>query len=267
MNKFKNFAVNRPFLFGLVLIFIYVILGTLTYPIHYLVPENEVGQLYGDTLSKFVIFLIFLFLLWRLGWLKESRFTRLGKISIWPIVAIILVYEILSHLYAFTGDITIALPASQLAIANLVINLPTALVEETMYRGLTLVAMIIAWGNTKQGQIKAIILASLLFGLTHLFNIIVRPFGVVLFQAMVVILQGMVFATIVLSFRSLWPVIIIHWFGNAAVNIKLVGNENYKETFSMWIIWAITLIPLIIYSAYLIRNLPESYQYELDEAG
>lgn len=267
MNKFKNFALNRPFLFGLVLIFIYAILGTLTYPTHYLFPENEVGQLYGDTLSKLIIFLVFLFLLWRLDWLKASRITSLGKISTWLIVAIILVYEILSHLYAFTGDITIALPTSPLAIANLAINLPTGLVEETMYRGLALVAMIMAWGDTKSGQIKAIILSALLFGSTHLFNILIRSFGVVLFQALVVMLQGVVYATIVLSFRSLWPVIIIHWLGNSAVNIKLVGNQNFHETYSMWVIWAITLIPLIIYSVYLIRKLPESYQYEMDEAG
>jgi len=60
MNKFKSFALNRPFLFGLVLIFIHAILGTLTYPAHFLFPESEVGQLYGDALSKFIIFLCFL---------------------------------------------------------------------------------------------------------------------------------------------------------------------------------------------------------------
>ncbi len=267
MGKFKNFALKRPFLFGIVLIFIYALLGTLTYPAHFLFPETEIGQLYGDALSKFIIFMFFLFLLWRFGWIKASRITRLGNLNIWLIVAVILIYQIFAVLYAFTGNISIAFPKSQLAIANLVVNLPTSLVEETMFRALALVAMITAWGNTKQGQIKAVFLSSLFFGLIHLFNLIVRPFGVVLLQAIVVILQGMIFAALVLSFRSLWPAIIIHWLTNATVNIKLIGYENYQETFTMWLIFAVTLIPLMVYGAYLIWKLPDSYQYETAEAG
>jgi len=256
MNKIKNFATNRPFLFGLILIILYSLLGTLTFPVHFLFPENEVGQLYGDALSKFIIFIIFLVLLWRFGWINASGLNRMGKIINWLIIGIILLYEIFTKLYAFTGGFALGLPSSPLEIANLVVNLPTSLVEEIMFRGLILVSMIMAWGNTKQGQIKAIILSSLFFGLIHLLNIIVRPVGVVFFQVIVVILQGMVYATIVLAFRSLWPSIIIHWLSNAAVNIMLVGNESYQETISMWLIYALTVIPLIIYSAYLVRKLP-----------
>jgi membrane protease YdiL (CAAX protease family) len=267
MGKFKKFALKRPFLFGIVLIFIYALLGTLTYPAHFLFPETEVGQLNGDALSKFIIFMVFFFFLWRFGWIKASRITRLGNPYFWLVVAVILIYQIFAVLYAFTGNISIAFPKSQLAIANLVVNLPTSLVEETMFRALALVAMITAWGNTKQGQIKAVFLSSLFFGLIHLFNLIVRPFGVVLLQATAVILQGMIFATLVLSFRSLWPAIIIHWLTNAAVNIKLSGYESYQETFTMWFIFALTLIPIIVYGAYLIWKLPDSYQYETVEAG
>ena len=264
MEKLKSFALKRPFLFGLVLIFIYALLGTITYPAHFLFPETEVGQLYGDALSKFIIFLVFLLLLWRFGWLKASRLTSFGDIKTWLIVAVIVIYKILAELYAFTGDISIALPNSQLGIANFVLPLTTGLVEETMVRALALVAMVIAWGDTKQGQVKAVILSSLFFGLIHMFNLFVRPPGVVLFQALVVILPGTFYAPLVLTYRSLWPAIIIHWLTNAAVNIKVIGYENYQETFMMWVIFAIALIPLMAYSAYLIWKLPEPYQYELE---
>jgi hypothetical protein len=33
------------------------------------------------------------------------------------------------------------------------------------------------------------------------------------------------------------------------------------------VIFAVSLIPLMAYSAYLIWKLPESYEYEVDEAG
>jgi membrane protease YdiL (CAAX protease family) len=258
MEKLKNFALKRPFLFGIVLLVFYACLTALAYPVHYLLPDNEIGQLYGDAAAKFLVFLFFLAALWRFRWVPVSGMTRLGNIRIWPVVAVLLIYRVLTELYAFTGSITIAFPNPPLAAADLVLTFSTGLVEETMVRGMVLIAMLIAWGSTKGGQLKAVLLSSTLFGLIHLFNLMVRPVGVVLMQALILTLPGIFYAALVLATRSLWPAIVIHWLGNAAVNIKLMGNENYQETFTMWIIYGITLVPLIVYSAYLIRRLPRS---------
>jgi membrane protease YdiL (CAAX protease family) len=258
MNKFKNFALKRPFLFGIVLMILYALLTALAYPVHYLFPENEAGQLYGDAVTKFLVFVVFLVVLWRFGWIQKSGITRVRNMRIWLVIAGLLVYLVVIQLYAFTGSFTIAFPKSPLGYANLAFAFSTSLVEETIVRGLVLIAMILAWGSTKQGKLKAILFSSLLFGIFHLFNIMVRPVGVVLAQALIVTMPGIFYATIVLAYRSLWPAIVIHWFGNAAVNIKLIGNDNYQETFTMWIIFAISLIPLIAYSAYLILRLPQS---------
>lgn len=255
MKKFNDFALKRPFLFGIVLIVLYAFLTALAFPVHYLFPENEVGQLYGDAAAKFVVFVFFLVILWRFGWVYLSGITRLGKFKIWPIVAGLLLYRVLTELYAFTGNISFASPNPPLATANLVYGFSTALIEETMVRGLVLIAMLMAWGSTKGGQLKAILLSSTLFGLVHLFNLMVRPAGVVLMQALILTLPGIFYAALVLDTRSLWPAIVIHWLGNAAVNIKLIGVENYQETFTMWIINGITFLPLIVYSAYLIKRL------------
>jgi hypothetical protein len=86
----------------------------------------------------------------------------------------------------------------------------------------------------------------------------IRPFGVVVVQALILTLPGIFYAALVFAYRSMWPAIVIHWLGNAAVNIKLIGNKNYQETFSMWILYGISLIPLVVYSAYLIRGLLQS---------
>jgi membrane protease YdiL (CAAX protease family) len=258
MNKFKNFALKRPFLFGIVLMILYALLTALAYPVHYLFPENEAGQLYGDAVTKFLVFVVFLVVLWRFGWIQKSGITRFGIMRIWLVIAGLLVYLVVIQLYAFTGSFTITFLKSPLGYANLAFAISTSLVEETIVRGLVLIAMILAWGSTKQGQLKAILFSSMLFGIFHLFNIMVRPLGVVLAQALIVTMPGIFYAAIVLAHRSLWPAIVLHWFGNAAVNIKLIGNENYQETFTMWIIFAISLIPLIVYSAYLIRGLTQS---------
>lgn len=262
MEKFKQFALRQPILFGFVLIFLFALLTTLTYPVHFLFPEGELAKYYGDAVSKFISFLVFLLLLWRFGWLRISGMTRLGNIWVWLVVAGLLLYKFPFELYAFTGDFSLPISNLPLAIANTIYYLPASLVEEVMYRGLVLTAMLIAWGDTKSGQVKAVLISSLLFGILHLFNIIARPIGVVLFQAVVVTLPGILYATLVLTSRSLWPAIIMHWLTNTAVNIKISGFATYQDTFTMWIIFGIALIPLMLFCAYLIRRLPESYKFK-----
>jgi membrane protease YdiL (CAAX protease family) len=255
MARFNRFAVKRPFLFGLVLILIYSFLGTITYPIHFLFPETGVGQLYGDAAAKLVIFAVFVLLLWRFGWLRASGLTSLRPSWGWLLFLGLFVFKLFGELYAFTGDIALVLPSTPLTTAEAIYPITTSLVEETISRALVLTAMLLAWGNTKKGIVKSVILSSLLFGLIHLFNIIVRPPSVVLLQAAIVSLPGIFYAAIVLKTRSLWPPIIFHWISNAAVNIKLAGVANYRETPEMWITFALVMIPLMVYSAYVLWRL------------
>ena len=266
MKKFKNFALRRPFLFGLSFIVIYSILATLSYPVHFLFPDNEVGQVFGDAAAKILIFAVFSLLLWRFGWLKTSGLTGKGSWKIWLITAFVLVYMGVLELYAFTGSLTLSFPDPPLALANLALDFGTGLVEETLYRAIVLIAMVSAWGHNKNGIVKAVVVSSLLFGMLHLLNLMYRPWQVVLFQAMVVSLHGVFYAAMVLTSKSIWPAIVIHWLTNAVVNIKVIGIENFQETTSMWIVFAIGLIPVVVYSVYLIRKLPFFYTYEEEQA-
>ncbi len=266
MKKFKNFALRRPFLFGLSFIVIYSILATLSYPVHFLFPDNEVGQVFGDAAAKILIFAVFSLLLWRFGWLKTSGLTGKGSWKIWLTTIVALVYLGLVELYAFTGSLTLSFPDPPLALANLALDFGTGLVEETLYRAIVLMAMISAWGHTKNGIVKAVVLSSILFGMTHLLNLMIRPWQVVLFQALVVSLPGIFYGALVLSGKSLWPAILIHWLTNAVVNVQVIAIEGFQETTSMWILFAIVLIPVMLYSAFLIKKLPFFYAYEEEQS-
>ena len=210
MTRFKNFAQKRPFLFGLVLVVLYALLTTLTYPAHFLFPETDAGQLYGDALSKFISFLVLLLIVWRFGWSKASGLANFGSGKTWLVAVIILLWMIFGKLYAFTGDFVPVFPTYPIETASLLLSLSTGFIEETLFRGLALIAMLVAWGETKQGQVKAILLSSTFFGLMHLINLAIRPPGVVIFQALIVILPGIFYAAFLLTYGSLWPAIIIH---------------------------------------------------------
>ena len=104
MQRFKAFAIRRPFLFGLLLIFIYSLLSTLSYPVHFLFPDSETGQLLGDALSRVIVFLYFLYLLWRFGWIGLSGIKKLRLGWMKYVIALILLYKIAAELYTFTGS-------------------------------------------------------------------------------------------------------------------------------------------------------------------
>lgn len=267
MERFRKFAVSHPIWFGVVMILAFALVSALAWPAHYLFPENEAGQLYGEGLADLLTALVFIALLWRWGWLKAAGLTRLGDRTTWLIVAALLIYKIPAELYAFTGSVSGVQTNTPVGVAQFVITLPGSLVEEVMVRGLILVAMLLAWGQTKRGQAAAIIGSSVIFGLTHLFNLMIRPPGVVLFQTVIVMLPGILYAALLLARRSLWPAILIHWLSNAAVNVRAAGIENYQETFTMWVLFGLALLPVMAFSAYLIWKLPEAYQFEGEGAA
>jgi membrane protease YdiL (CAAX protease family) len=256
MNKLKRFATARPVLFSLVLIVIYALLSTLTYPVHFLFPDNEVGQVYGDAVAKIVISAVFVGMLWRFGWLERSGLTRLGERRGRFLIAAWGAYLIFGQYYAFTDSIRPPVASSPLGIAEFLGTLPGALLEELLYRGLLLTAMMVAWGHSRRGIVKSVALSSLLFGSTHLINVLVRPVGIVVAQAILVSLPGVFYAVVLLKRQSLWPAILIHWLANAAVNVKIAGLESFQETPTMWLWFAVFMIPIALYSVYVLWKLP-----------
>ena len=126
--------------------------------------------------------------------------------------------------------------------------------KELLFRGFVLTATLLAWGHTRPGVARSVVLSSLLFGATHLLNLPVNPDSVVLFQAAVVSLPGILYGALLLRTGSLWPAILIHWLTNAAVNVKIATMANHEETVTMWMVFALLLIPTTAYSAYLLSQ-------------
>lgn len=252
MKRVKVFLKSKPIVLGFVLIILYILLAIITYPFAYLFPAKEPYIMYGETFAKVVIFVVLLLILRWFGWLKASGITRIGNKEIWLIVGLVLCYKVIVELYVFTGEISFSITDVTIAFSNLLYYLMGSLVEETMYRGLILTTMVLVWGNNKKGIVKAILISSALFGITHLLNIIADPVEEVIIQSIVVILPGIFYSVIVLLSKSLWPAIIIHWITNAAVNIQLADKISHTISTMDWIVYGILLLPLIIFSLLMI---------------
>lgn len=257
MNKSRFSLTGMPILFGFAIILMYILISAILLPINNLISGNQILDLYASAFSNLVVILVFILLIWKLKWLEFSGLTSFGNKKGWLITLGMLVYLIPLEIYAFTGGLGIQLPNAELSTAIVIRFFTGSVVEEIMFRSLVLVAMIIAWGASKKGVYQSIVLSSVLFGLMHMLNITSNPLKITLFQSFVVMLPAILYATMVVISKSIWPSIVIHCLTNVSVNIIIINQINYVETTRMWIIFALGLIPLVIMSFYLIWRMPE----------
>jgi len=253
MKKFKKFAVRHPIVFGFVVIVLFALLSTLVWPITQIYPFPE-GHEIGTALSKLVITACFMFLLWRFGWIKIAGFAPLGRKQIWLIASIMMIYNAVFAAYAFTGSFKFSLPGLELTLAVIFFTFTTSLLEETMYRGLVLTALVKAWGNTRKGLFAAAIASGLFWASTHLVNLIIRPFPVVALQVLGMAIPGFVYAAIVLSGRSIWLAIVFHWVVNLTVNLQAIQNPSFEETQSAWLIFNLVVLPMVGVGVFLLQK-------------
>ena len=255
MKKFMNFATRHPIVFGFIVIVLFALLSTLVWPIQQIYPYPE-GHEIGTALSKLVITACFMLLLWRFGWVKNAGFTSLGRKQVWLLAIVMMVYNAIFAVYAFTGSFKLGLPSIDLTLAVIFFTFTTSLLEETMYRGLVLTALVKAWGSTRKGLFAVAIVSGLFWASLHLFNLVVSPFPIVALQVVGMAVPGFVYAALVLYGRSIWPVIIFHWVINGMVTLQAVQNPSFEETQPAWLIFNLVVLPMVIAGIYLLRKVP-----------
>jgi len=261
MIKFKQFATSHPVIFGLIIIFIAVFVeivgGTLAF---------VVGDTYGSHIVRGLILLagtLFLLLIpWRFNWLRTAGIARLGRIQQWLFVLPAIIYLLITNMYAIFGDFGFQIQdqtlAGVIAFENLIDG---GLWQEITFRGVILYGLIRAWGNSKQGIFKSVIVSALMFGVLHSLNLINiafdggKPVSMTLFQILDTFLSGIYYGFFVLLTGSIWPMVILHGLQNALVNVKAVFIPSFAETTSMWVQIILFDLPMVIYGLYLFRKI------------
>jgi len=266
MKKFQKFVTPHPIIFGFIVIVLFALLSTLVWPITQIYPYPE-GHEIGTALSKLVITACFMFLLRRFGWIKTAGFASLGRKQVWLWAIVMMIYNAIFAVYAFTGSFKYGLPSLNLTLAIIFFSFTTSLLEETMYRGLVLTALVKAWGDTRKGLFAAAIVSGLFWASTHLFNLLVRPFPVVALQVLGIAIPGFVYAAIVISGRSIWPVVVFHWVVNVTVNLQAIQNTNFEETLPAWLAFNLVVLPMVVVGVYLLQkvSLPKDQEDQRHE--
>jgi membrane protease YdiL (CAAX protease family) len=257
MAGFQQLAIHSPILFGLIITLALFLLSTASFMLGAIMPGGVYGPHLGQTLGRLASTLLFVFILWRFGWLTAAGFGQAGGWQSWLPILLLLVYTGFAAVYAYTGDFRFDFSKPKLAGTVALNMMSIGLVEETVYRGVVMVGFLQTWGNSRWGIVGSVLLSALFFGASHMIWVVFgKPALQTTLTSLSALQAGIYYGAFVLASGSIWPAVVFHGLVNAAVNVKLIGEPDYKETVSSGVRMVLLNLPVVLYAVYLLWKVP-----------
>lgn len=266
MDTIEILAKNKPLTFVLLTLLIWLLLGAvlvvgsaalLRVPI-----VEDVPQIVGTLGATFVLLVI----AGRMGWLRSMGIACFGSWRVWLMTIPLLVYMILAYLYGFFGNVSYDLGVfarSDAAHRLLVRQGIVGFVEETLFRGIILYALVRTWGKSKRGLIASVLVQAALFGALHTLQIVAGSSLVAALMVMInSFLSGIWWGVIVLRWKSLWPVIILHSLSNVIVLTKGISSAYIEPATTAYARATLLEIPLLALGIWLLLQTPARSETE-----
>ncbi len=242
------FAEQHPvwfvFILEVVIIFVYLLSGTVA-----TIMRLSNTALYG--MANFGLAIIAVFLITIMGWWRKIGFRPLFARRDW-------VY----YLVPFIPMLINLIPGIQVInlkhlLVILSVTLAVGFVEEAYFRGLMLTALKTtnAW--------MAILVTSLLFGLTHALNLLAgkSPLEAAA-QVLYALAIGVAFSALVVKKGVLWPLVIAHFLIDFT-NLLQVKNNLFSPQAQVIIVFTITVL-FAAYGVWIMRQ-PTGLKYDFKE--
>lgn len=257
MKDIESFATKHPLAFGTLVTFVFIVMVIISTVSGNLWPGEEAYGQPGGILGRLISIIILFVVLSRLGWLRSAGFTSLGRWGIWLTTLLVLAFAILASAYAMTGGFEFNLTDPALTGLVILFILTAAFLEEVVFRGLMLHGFVRAWGSTKRGLIKSVLVSSLFFCSIHLLDILGgRPLTAVLLQSLEAIFLGIFLAALVLSGKSIYPAAFFHGVLNIAGYLTF-GSKGLEPGTASWLLLSLFMLPLALYGLYLLSGIPQ----------
>jgi membrane protease YdiL (CAAX protease family) len=157
--------------------------------------------------------------LYRMGWLEQSGITRSGPRRVWLVVALAVVYLVPAYVWGLFGvpgleSLRVAWDAF---LGELPVGISVGIAEEFLFRGILLFVLVRAWGRNRTGALWAVLVTSVVFGLIHATPALVgEDLGYVTANLLGTIISAVWWAALVLTYRTVWPGVVIHTLTNSA---------------------------------------------------
>lgn len=170
--------------------------------------------------GRVAICLFAIFMLTLLGWWRETGFTCPTNWRILvPYLPVTLFMIVVKTFDVVTVGINIF--DSKMILLGLAVYLAGGFMEEAIFRGLLLRILL------PGGLMRAALLSSLFFALAHFLNLFMGAnLSATILQVIVAFLASLVFTAPLAITRNIWPLVIIHGFGNFIGYLNAGGFLN-----------------------------------------
>lgn len=258
----KRFALDRPVIFSLFVIFIAGLLTEIQFDV-ILAPVvgYPAAEFFKVLIGHTGTGLLLVWLLFKLDLLKRAGFTRPSRWKavwlVWPLVVLTLINA--SEL--IDGSLTIDSSRPWLLVLYIAMNLAIGFCEEVMGRGVVLAVMLQKWGHTRRGIYQAVLVSSALFGVAHILNLMTGrlPLLANLTQIIFSVFFGVIFAACFLRNNAIWPVILMHAavdLGGGLRHIAVEGSQIAvaNNTLTQALSALVITLPLFLYGLFILRK-------------
>ena len=254
MKRIKRLASKAPLTFSLAMTVAFILMLIITVlPANRWPPESP-GWYTANAIGRALAIAITLWLVHGLGWLRPAALTRPGSWPAWLLALLTLAYLAGASTYAMSGEPNLSFAGQTLPGSAAVFIMVHALFEEIVFRGLIMVALVNAWGTTKRGLIKSVVVSSLFFAGMHIINVVGgNPLPVVLLQSAGAFFLGILFCSLVLRGGSLYPAVLLHGMANLAGYLILSAHPAADSNPSAWLLQSLLMIPLALIGLYILR--------------
>jgi membrane protease YdiL (CAAX protease family) len=263
MNALLRLATRRPVLFGLLISLLILVFYTVTAILASVVASGRAGYEQMEAIGRLAASLFFLYLLWKFGWLESAGVTKRGSLLAWGIALIVLAYDLITTSYALFGSVALPGFSDPIGSASVAVNaLLTGPLEEIPFRGIVLYAFLRLWGDSRRGVIGAVLYSSLLFGAIHIIHMLLgRPAPQAILVVLGAFLSGITYAALVLRWKTLWTVVVLHGVTNAVVAMRALETPGFTETVPGLALMIVLQLPLVVYGVYLIYRYAKSASF------
>ena len=259
MSVLDSFAKGRPVAFGVAVLFLFCLvlfLGSMISQAFSSLGKDMAPLIEGLWRTLAAIFFIGM-MKW-MGWLEGAGYRlRNTDIQAWIRVLVPTLVLTFAITYSITRSLDFDFSNPLLSFLEFFRAMTVGFVEETVFRGMILYAMLRVWGNTKQGILKAALISSVLFSLVHAPNILFgMPLLALLAQLGYAFLLGLFFAAVFLQSRSIWTAIVAHGLVDAVCFLNFIGKTMPEPTLMSAFIPLFVTIPAGLYGLFLLSRIP-----------
>ncbi len=256
----KRLATEHPLLFVIAVLLGWLASGLLASLAAAALLDTGLTSALAQSLGTLTATGLILLLAWRLDWLRPAGITRLGGWRVWLVALTIMLYFYAAYRYAFFGTLAsdlaylLRLPETWGVVLR---QMVVGTVEETLFRGVLLYALVRVWGTTRRGLFAAILTPALLFGSLHILQLATgNSLSGTLVTMVIGLFSGIWMGALVLRWGTIWPGVAIHAFSNAVVNIGALAVIDFAPSTSAFLLAALLEIPLVLLGIWWLLRLP-----------